>query len=94
MSWSNFVISIKLFAFGFSGLLSSSTCRAAYCLNCDETCIHLAPTLGLAVFCKHDDSVEGLVDGIRMLEDAARKTRDREAGPLLQALNMIPRAPK
>jgi hypothetical protein len=35
------------------------------------------------------ESVEGLVDGIRVREAAARKAFDIEAGPLLQMLNIV-----
>jgi hypothetical protein len=35
------------------------------------------------------ESVEALVDGIRTVEEAARKTRDIEAGPLLERWNML-----
>jgi hypothetical protein len=41
------------------------------------------------VFWNDNDNVEGRVDGIRTVEDAARKTRDIEAGPLLQTENML-----
>lgn len=55
-------------------------------------CSHLASTAGLAVMdCDVANlRVEGLVEGIRMVEVAARRTRGIEAGPLLHAaLNMI-----
>lgn len=41
------------------------------------------------MFCIDRDRVEGLVDGIRAVGTAARKTLDIEAGPLLQALNIF-----
>ncbi len=33
--------------------------------------------------------MEGLVEGIRVVDATARKALDIEAGPLLQALNMV-----
>jgi hypothetical protein len=58
---------------------------AARFLNCDDTWSHLDSKLGFVILCNDKDRVEGLVDGMRTLVEAARKTRDRVAGPLLLA---------
>jgi hypothetical protein len=44
---------------------------------------------GLAGLSNDNESVDGLVDGIRVSGAAARRAFDNEAGPLLQTLNII-----
>ena len=59
--------------------------------NCgaEETCSHLDSKTGREVFCEMRERVEGLVEGIRIVEGTARRALDIEAGPLLQTENMI-----
>jgi hypothetical protein len=54
-----------------------------------DTCNHRASNAGFAAYWSDIDRFEGRVDGIRTVEDAARKTREIEAGPLLQAENIL-----
>jgi hypothetical protein len=76
-------------SYGSSSHRSSSLDANPWPLNCDETCSHLASRLGADVLRNEKESVQGLVDGIRVVDATARKALDIEAGPLLQALNMV-----
>jgi hypothetical protein len=62
---------------------------AAWFINIEDTWSHRASSAGLARLWADRDSVEGLVDGIRVIGVAARKAFDIEAGPLLQTLNIF-----
>ena len=62
---------------------------AAWFINVEDTWSHRASTAGLAELWADRESVEGLVDGIRVKGAAARKAFDIEAGPLLQTLNIV-----
>lgn len=55
----------------------------------EETCNHLDSREGIEVFCEMRERVEGLVEGIRIVAGTTRRALDIEAGPLLQAENMI-----
>lgn len=74
-------------AFGSICECSPDVAAAAVWLNLDDTWSHLDSMIGFAVLCDSNERVEGLVDWRRRV-DPARSTRDREAGPRLQALNM------
>lgn len=84
-SW-NFVISREFCSGAFP---SSYLPAAASFLNFDATLIHLAPKAGLAELRIESERVDGLIDGIRVVEAAARTTLEIEAGPLLQTLNIF-----
>jgi hypothetical protein len=61
----------------------------AWFINTEDTWSHRASIAGLVKLWADRDSVEGLVDGVRVIGVAARKTFDIEAGPLLQTLNIF-----
>jgi hypothetical protein len=62
---------------------------AAWFINAEDTWSHRASTTGRAGLWTDRESVEGLVDGIRLKGVATRKAFDIEAGPLLQTLNIF-----
>lgn len=68
---------------------ASSLSAAAEFFLCNDTESHLAAVGTLAEGWRHADSVEGLADGVSVVEAAARKTLEIEAGARLQTWNIV-----